>query len=101
MSNVLSGSYTTLNVSGTFVVVARGDAACATSDSVVIAFDGVKYMTVAIAGDGAGTAVDVTGGGIFHLSSGTNGKGINVALRWAAKPAGAASDTLTLSLIHI
>lgn len=65
-----------------FLVKTFATDTCSSGDAVVVQWDGVKNLTVAIAGDSAGAAVDVTGGGFFLLTSGTNGKTCLVTVRW-------------------
>jgi len=93
--DAITSSMTNHNAVSTFIVQCWPDSACVSTDSVTVAWDGLKNMTVAVAGDSAGAAVDVTGGGFFHLVSATNNKGVCVQIRWANKPATAKSDTGT------
>lgn len=101
-SGVEKGRYNTdlvvTNLTSSFVVIAKATANCVAADTVTLAFDGDKYMTVDVAGEGAGAKVDVTGGGHFHLVSAGGVKGAIVYLRWRNKPATAKSDTTSSSL---
>lgn len=84
-----------------FIPAAYANAFCATSDTVTLAFDGVKSMTVNVGGEGAGVPVDVTGGGYFHLVSAGGQKGALVQVRWdprAGTRPGAVSDTTSTAL---
>ncbi|RQO63125.1 hypothetical protein DBR47_00700 [Paucibacter sp. KBW04] len=94
---------TNLNATTTssFVMSAAADGFCGVNDTVTLAFDGVKAMTVNVAGEGAGLPVDVTGGGFFRLVSGGGVKGACVQVRWdprAGTRPGAVSDTTASNL---
>lgn len=86
----------TPNLTDAFVAQFVPDAECRNGDSLTLTWDGVSTFRVAVAGDSAGVPVDVTGGGFFHLTSGTNGKGAVIIIRWANRVA-ATSDTGTVS----
>lgn len=88
---------TLTNLTSTFIPVAYADGNCGQDDDVVIAFDGIKYLTVNIASEGVGDPVDITGGGFFRVVSAGGTKGVVVAVNWAGKT-GAQSDTITASL---
>jgi lysophospholipase L1-like esterase len=82
----------------TFLLNAVYSANCASNESGAIEWNGVSRMRAAIAGDSAGPWVDITGGGFFALTSGTNSKTLFVAIRWRNRSALAAgSVTVTNS----
>lgn len=72
-----------------FVVGVNCLSNCGSSDALSIEWDGVSRISVGVAGDTAGASVDVTGGGFFAFTSGTNGKGVVLMIRWRNRPAAA------------
>lgn len=90
-----SGNITATNIGTSYVPEAAPDNACVSGDAVSYTFDGT-YMTVAIAGDTPGLPVDVSTSGFYHITSGTNGKGMTFKLQNmpAATPG---TDTGTVS----
>jgi hypothetical protein len=85
------------NLTSSFVSKSAATAECALGDTIQMSFDGVKYMTVNVAGEGYGAPVDVSAGGVFRLVSGGGSKGVIVWIRGDATKPGNVSDTVTLT----
>ncbi len=88
---------TMTNLTSAFIVKCWPGGECANTDTVSVVFDGTKYLTVAVAGEAAGTPVDVSAGGFFRLTSSTNGKGVVVQVRFRGAPVGTKTDTTTIN----
>ena len=92
---IVVGSTAALNPKSLpFIEIATPTYTVGNSDSIVIEWDGIKSVRVNIAGEGFGSAVDVTDGGWYTAFSAGGVKGLHFTSRWDYRPDTAVSVTV-------